>query len=105
MSDISEELRKYLEKDGYIGLRRLPTGELAAVKQMMFTYGLVVGIDKISWRTRFCYERALDALTALDTWDGQGWPPGYWLKQKPEEVHGPGSKVPAEFRERSYDDA
>lgn len=46
--------------------------------------------DGASWRTRFCYEHSIDAVLAVQDWDGQGDPPGPWLKQKPEDRLGPG---------------
>lgn len=92
LTTIPERLAAFLERNGYVNLRRLPTGEIAGVCKFMFTTGLVVGLTEVGWRTRFCYERSLDAIRALETWDGQGFPPGYWIKQKPEEVQGPGSK-------------
>lgn len=68
--------------EGYAYLRRLPTGEWAALRKFLFTTGLVVGIDLHGYRTRFCYERAEDALDALLAWDGSGDPSGPWIKEK-----------------------
>lgn len=64
--------------------RQLPTGEWAALCRMIFTTGLVVGIDLQEWvyRTRFCFEHYSDALASLNAWDGRGDPPGPWIKEK-----------------------
>lgn len=86
------DLKDVLEADGYLFVRQLPTGEWAGLMRMLYTTGLYVGLDETSWKTRFCYENAPDALIALQAWDGEGFPPGYWVKQKPENIHGPGSK-------------
>lgn len=92
------DLHQYLSRQGYTDLRELWSGEIAGLHKMMYTTGLVVGLTRTSWRTRFCFDQEEDARTALLSWDGTGWPPGYWVKQKPEEVHGPGSTVPMEHR-------
>jgi len=89
---IDPKLQDILDRNGYFNTRELPTGEIAGLLQMMFTCGLCVGLDEICYRTRFCYPTKGDAELALITWNGEGWPPGYWIKQKPEEVLGPGSK-------------
>ncbi len=70
---------------GYSGARQLPTGEWVAVQSMLYTTGLFIVVDGLSWKTRWCYERAEDANVALTTWDGKGDPPGPWIKQKPED--------------------
>lgn len=80
-----------LNSEGYTRCIVLPTGELAGIFPMLFTTGLFVGLDEMGWRTRFCYERVQDAIAALDAWDGQGDPPGPWIKEKPSDRLGPGA--------------
>jgi hypothetical protein len=63
----------------------LATGEWAALRQMNYTTGLFVGLTRIGYRTRFCYENGIVAAAALSVWDGSGDPPGPWIKQKPED--------------------
>lgn len=77
--------------EGYCCPKRLPNGEWAAIMPFMFTTGLIVGLHGCGYRTRFCYEHFADALNALTEWDGVDLPPGMWIKQKPEEVLGPGA--------------
>ena len=67
---------------GYEAPRQLPTGKWAALGRFLFTTGLVVGIDQSGYRTRFCYPSREDAALALKEWDGQGDPPGLWIKEK-----------------------
>jgi hypothetical protein len=62
--------------------RLLPTGEWAGVREFIFTYGLLIGIDQDTYRTRFCYGSEEEALAALASWDGTLDPPGRWLKEK-----------------------
>lgn len=70
---------------GYYRPRRLPDGTILALCTMNFTVGLFVGIDEDGYRTRYCYEHADDAESAIDAWDGTSDPPGPWIKQKPED--------------------
>lgn len=81
----------------YSHVRVLPTGEIAGIRNMFVTTGLFVGLDETGYRTRFCYDginQEADAIVALAVWDGSGFPPGYWIKQKgdvditnPQRVH------------------
>jgi hypothetical protein len=68
--------------NGYCFIRRLPSGEWAALSRMAFTVGIVVGLDETGYRCRWCYAHQLEALEALAVWDGTGNPAGPWLKQK-----------------------
>jgi hypothetical protein len=48
----------------------------------MFTTGLVVGLDRIGYDGRYCYESHADAISALKDWHGVGDPSGGWIKYK-----------------------
>lgn len=78
---------------GYLSPKLLEAGPFAgkwaALMPMMFTTGLMVGLDQFGYATRFCYESPAEALIALAAWDGEGFPPGWWIKQKPEDLHNP----------------
>ena len=75
--------------------KQLPTGEWAALARFLFTVGLLVGIDEIGYRVRYCYPSYADAWAALAAWDGVGDPPGPWIKAKGE---GGDRENPATFR-------
>lgn len=78
----------------YRPTRTLPNGDLIGICNMIYTVGLVVGIDQDgNYRTRFCYPTRAEAEHALRTWDGTGFPPGFWIKQKPEGTSNP-NKAP-----------
>jgi hypothetical protein len=79
----------YLKEQGYWPVKKLSTGEWAGCTQMIYTVGLCVGLNEFSYETRFCYENYPDASAALLAWDGKGFPPGYWIKQKPEGTLNP----------------
>ena len=75
----------------YFYTRQLDSGVWIGVRKMLVTWALIVGIDaQGNYRSRYCYEQYHDAVEALQTWDGDGDPPGPWLKQKPGDRLGPG---------------
>jgi hypothetical protein len=84
-----KDLCAFLTGEGYYNLCCMPNRELAGVKRYLFTTAVVIGIDEWGWRTRFCFETAREAEAALAAWDGTGFPPGFWIKQKPEEITNP----------------
>lgn len=79
---LPDALAKTLQDNGYQLARRLPTGEVAAIMSMIFTVGLFVGLDETGYRTRFCFPTFTDAALALLEWNGEGDPPGNWIKAK-----------------------
>ena len=70
------------EEMGYSPVKLLATGEWAGVMNMIYTCGILVGLDESGYKTRFCYETRKEAEAALAQWDGNGDPPGNWIKQK-----------------------
>lgn len=79
---VDKALLDLLAGYGYSELRQLATGEIAGLRQFLFTSGVVVGLDAAGYRTRYCFERHADALAALQAWDGHGDPGGPWIKRK-----------------------
>lgn len=86
---IDPKLLKILKENGYCFFKVMPNGEIAALGAQIFTVGLFIGLDETGYRTRFCFETAAQALTSLLAWDGKGFPPGWWVKQKPEDISNP----------------
>lgn len=78
-----------LEALGYFPVKQLPNGKWAGVMDMVFTVGLFVGLDETGYRTRFCFPSWPEAAQALEEWDGTNFPPGFWIKQKPENITNP----------------
>jgi hypothetical protein len=66
---------------GYAQPRRIGD-RWCALARFNFTTALVAGIDSIGHGVRYCFEHAADAAAALAAWDGQGHPPGPWIKAK-----------------------
>lgn len=92
---IDPNFAAFLKSAGITNVRLLPTGEYAGLHRFMFTTGLMVGLvhDEFDlYKTRYCYNGQLEARKALEAWDGQGDPPGNWIKQKPEDRMNPNYK-------------
>lgn len=70
-----------LEDQGYTNINFIG-GKCYAILRFIFTTGLVVGIDSVGYESRYCYSNHIDAVKALEEWDGTGDPTGNWIKQK-----------------------
>lgn len=86
-------LVRELEGFGYSDIHLLPARGLCGIHKLMFTTGLVVGMDRYGYVGRYCYEHERDARAALAAWNGRDDPPGPWIKWKGEggERLGPGA--------------
>lgn len=93
MPPTDDAFRRWLVGQGYWAVRKLPTGEWVGGYDYLFTYGIVIGLTRATWRTRWCYPRVdftRDQVAGfIQQWDGEGFPPGLWLKQKPEDRQHP----------------
>jgi hypothetical protein len=76
---------------------RYTDGKVCGLARMAFTWGLMYDMGRTLWdapcRRRYCYEDKFEALKALIFWNGQGDPPGPWIKMKGLEGEklGPGA--------------
>ena len=61
---------------------RIIAGKVCQLKRYLFTHALEVGIVGSSYERRYCFEHELDAASALESWTGEGHPPGPWIKCK-----------------------
>jgi hypothetical protein len=68
--------------DEYDLTRQVPGVGLCGVQPQIYTVALMVGLDEMGYRYRYCYPTYMDATLALHTWDGKGDPPGPWIKLK-----------------------
>lgn len=87
----SELTKEKIEKLGYQFPRRLPNGEWIALYRFLFTWGIILGLDEIGYKRRFCYKNINDALNAVANWNGENDPPGDWIVEKPGDRQGPGT--------------
>lgn len=90
-----------MEREGYDPVRAFvpphPSGAdrilYCGVLKMIFTGRLCVGLDRTGWECCYDYHTVEEAIVALSCWDGNGDPPGMWIKMKgagPERL-GPGA--------------
>lgn len=75
------QLLALLSQEGYTSLRRLG-GQLCGLQGYNFTCALVVGLEAQGYGRRYCYESDAEAAEAIRVWDGEGHPPGPWIKCK-----------------------
>lgn len=78
---ISEKHQLY---EGAIGYRNLDDGRVVVLYPMIFNVRLVIGPqNEPFYDAGWCYDRdrVVDALYALEHWDGSGAPPGVWKKE------------------------
>lgn len=80
---------------GYVLPREFESVGVCGVRGMLFTGAVVVGIGPERYAGRYCYGTMGAAIAALAAWDGQGDPPGEWIKYKGDagERLGPGCAV------------
>jgi hypothetical protein len=76
------DLKSYLETEGYYEIREIPGIGLCGLRKFIFTTGLVIGMDEDRYYGRYCYSNEVDALKALNEWDGKEDPSGPWIKYK-----------------------
>ena len=75
----------YIEAGVHI-VKRLDSGIEIAVIKMLFTWDLCYNIDPNSmsdfYECRYMYAKEGEAVEACIKWDGEGYPPGNWIKRK-----------------------
>ena len=89
---LTEQLKAFLEEEGYTRLKEIEGRGVCGVKQFMFTWAIVYGLDEMGLRGRWCYNNAIEPVVYLETWDGKEDPPGNWIKYKGEG--GERSRIP-----------
>lgn len=83
---------QFLMEQGYTYVRQMKNGEWIGCMRMLYTVGLFIGLDEYGYRVRYCYKNTNDIMEALIIYEGEGDPPGMWVKEKGEGVNrlGPG---------------
>lgn len=70
-----------LKAQGYERIKPLPSG-LCGLMRFITTHAIVVGLTDRGYRGRYCYEHKQQAVDAIMEWNGEGDPPGPWIKYK-----------------------
>lgn len=82
---MSEDLKQFLENNGYFSLKEISGRGVCGLHRFLFTVGLVHNLTKEGYGGRYCYKDPFQAALALNTWDGNGDPKdSYWIKYKGE---------------------
>ena len=68
--------------NGYWALREIPGHGLCCLARFIYTIGLQCQNDARGYAYRYCYESLVEAEYAIENWDGEGHPPGMWIKRK-----------------------
>jgi hypothetical protein len=67
---------------GYLMVRVLPDNSIAALGELLFTRAIYLGVDRLGWERRFCFENrdlALKRFLALNSEDDE--PEGYTARR------------------------
>lgn len=74
-------------------MREVEGRGLCGVQRFIFTAGLLTQLRfnglTYDYAARYCYPSAREAAEALLAWDGNGDPPGPWIKEKVSERANP----------------
>lgn len=79
---LTNELLSSLQSEGYFDICEIPGKGICALFRFAFTTGLVYGMTRWEYVGRYCFETKEQAKISLKYWDGQGHPPGLWIKHK-----------------------
>lgn len=83
-------------REGYFNIRAIQGHGWCGLLRFIYTVGLCVGLaNDGTYFGRYCFHEFSDAFRALFWWDGNGDPPGDWVKYKGKD--GERARVPDEF--------
>lgn len=71
-----------LQELGYEHIRFIEPRGFCGIIRMIYTVGLVSGLDQSGYQHRWCYPDWASASHALSEWNGISDPPGDWIKHK-----------------------
>ena len=80
--NVEPEHEEFFNEMGYKCVCKIH-GKTVGMTQMLFTVGLVVGLDEHGYEYRYCYENASEAFAGLLNWilEGDDEPANY-IKRK-----------------------
>ncbi len=78
IDDLNKEI-----KEQYTHMKHISGKGMCGIQRLLFTTGLVVGIDNIGYEGRYCYNTHNEAVKALDSFtEDDIYPEGDWIKYK-----------------------
>ena|ERR1700691_2113735 len=79
---IEQSFIRWLESQGYRNITEVPGRGICALYGFVFTTGLCINISAVGYGGRYCYTTFQHAAEGLKAWNGEGDPPGKWIKFK-----------------------
>ena len=76
-----QELVEIAKAEGYTHVRVIED-KVCGLLPFIFTWGLVIGIDRSGYEYRYCFEDLAEALWQMENWNGQFHPGVRWVKVK-----------------------
>lgn len=77
-----EKLIEFLKERGYYNIREIPGRGICGLYNFIYTTGLLVGLDEVGYKGRYCYREVPDAYYDIRFWDGIDDPKSCWIKYK-----------------------
>lgn len=77
--DIAHE---WLSCETVIAVAFIPNKNICCLQRFAFTVAIVCDCNMSGYEGRYCYHTLAEAREAFNTWDGNGHPPGNWIKAK-----------------------
>jgi hypothetical protein len=74
-------MQKFIDH-GYFEIREIEGVGICSLMTFAFTTGLVIGMNDVGYKGRYCFSSKEEASQSLKEWDGVGDPPGNWIKYK-----------------------
>jgi len=82
MNKLTDELLKSLNNMGIQHVREIPNQGICGLEGYGYLVSVNCDMDYFGNGYRYCYESFEDAFNAVNNWDGNGHPPGPWIKRK-----------------------
>lgn len=73
---------------GYLSVRRLPDGSIAALGDLMFTRAIFLGCNPLGWERRFCFDDRKRANAEFNKLVSEDDEPTGWIARRPEQPCG-----------------
>jgi hypothetical protein len=91
---IDEYLEKFLLDNDYTHLQVID-GRVCGISRFIFTWGLCVGLNPVSFEYRYCFHTLQDALAALADFDGTQDPEDFIVRKGLGEDYRPNDEFNA----------
>ena len=79
------DLDEIKESGGYLDVKRLPDGSIAGIGELMFTRAIYLGMDRIGWSRRFCFEDRDRAVIEFNKLKSKDDLPQGWIARRPPQ--------------------